>query len=165
MIFVTLGTQDKQFKRLIIAVEREIIRGNIKEKVILQSGSTKYKTSLSKDQLEIIPYISGKQFEEYMNESSFIITHAGVGTIIEGLKKGKKIIAVARLKRFGEHVNDHQKQIVENFSEEGYLLALDNVDDLYKVLPKIKNFKVRTFESNNKNFLRNLEKDLENLLY
>ena len=42
MIFVTLGTQDKSFNRLLEKVDRQIDLGNIKEKVIVQAGFTKY---------------------------------------------------------------------------------------------------------------------------
>ena len=40
MIFVTLGTQDKHFPRLLEAVEKL----NINEKIIAQTGSTDYKS-------------------------------------------------------------------------------------------------------------------------
>ena len=43
MIFVSLGTQDKSFKRLLDAIEKQIDKGNIKEEVIVQAGYTKYK--------------------------------------------------------------------------------------------------------------------------
>ena len=42
MILVSLGTQDREFTRLLQAIEREIINGNIKEKVIVQAGETKF---------------------------------------------------------------------------------------------------------------------------
>ena len=61
MIFVTLGTQDKSFKRLLKAVEKEKINGNIKEKVVVQAGYTKYKS----DVMEIFDTIPKDEFEEY----------------------------------------------------------------------------------------------------
>ena len=96
MILVTLGTQDKQFKRLILSVEKQIREGRIKEKVIVQNGSTKYETNLPKDKLELIDFIPEGEFNKYIEEANLFITHAGVGSIIESLNKNKKVIAVAR---------------------------------------------------------------------
>ena len=128
MIFVILGTQDKQFPRLLDAIQKQIDLGNIdkSEKIIVQAGSTKYK---SKD-MEIKDYIGVKKFEEYIKSADLIICHAGVGTILTSLKNDKKIIAAARLKKYGEHVNDHQLQILDSFNQEGYVLALDDFDKL-----------------------------------
>ena len=113
MIFVILGTQDKKFPRLLEAVQKAIDEKKIskKEKIIVQAGSTKFESS----NMQIIDYMPGEQFEEYIEKADIIICHAGVGTILTALEKGKKVIAAARLKEYGEHVNDHQLQILENF--------------------------------------------------
>ena len=99
MIFVTLGTQDKSFKRLLKAVEKEIINGNIKEKVVVQAGYTKYKS----DVMEVFDTISKDEFEEYMEKASLIITHGGVGSILTALELNKKVIAAPRLAKYKEH--------------------------------------------------------------
>ena len=44
MILVTLGTQDKGFERLLKQVDEEIKKGNIREKVVVQAGYTKYES-------------------------------------------------------------------------------------------------------------------------
>ena len=164
MILVTLGTQDKPFKRLILSVEKQIREGRIKEKVIVQNGTTKYETNLPKEKMELIDFIPEGEFNKYIEEASLIITHAGVGSIIESLNKNKKVIAVARLKRYREHVNDHQKQIVENFADKGYIIPLDNVDDLDKALDEVEKFEPKKYKGNNKNFLKKLENELEDAL-
>ncbi len=160
MIFVTLGTQDKPFERLIKAVEEQVIRGNIKDEVIVQAGFTKYKS----EKIKILEYIPIDEFEKYIKQADIIITHAGVGSIIMALENNKKVIAGARLKQYGEHVNDHQLQILDNFSENGYILKLDRFEDLDKVLEKAKNFVPKKFESNNKNFVNSLRDEMQNLL-
>ena len=96
MIFVTLGTQDKSFKRLLKAVEKEKLNGNIKEKVVVQAGYTKYKS----DVMEIFDTISKDEFEEYMAKASLVITHGGVGSILTALDNNKKVIAAPRLARY-----------------------------------------------------------------
>lgn len=158
MIFVILGTQDKQFPRLLHAIQKQIDNGNIskEEKIIVQSGSTQYKS----DNMEIKDYIGIRKFEKLVDEADLIICHAGVGTILTALKKNKKIIAAARLKKYGEHVNDHQLQILDNFNKSGYVLALDDFDKLDILLKQAKNFKPAQFKSNKKFFLKQLEKEI-----
>ena len=160
MILVTLGTQDKPFSILIEAVEKQIELGNIKDEVIVQSGCTKYES----DKMKIIDYIPIKEFGDLLKKADFIITHAGVGSIIEGLKNNKKVIVVARKKEYGEHVNNHQEQILENFGEKGYIIPVYNLEDLNKGLEKVERFKPKEFKGNNTIFLDKLEKEIENLL-
>ena len=160
MIFVTLGTQDKPFKRLLNAVERQINLGNIKEEVIVQSGCTDYKS----DKMKIINYMNEEEFNKYLNEARIVVTHAGVGTIIKALEANKKVIAAARKSVFGEHVNNHQEQILDNFADKGYILSLKSFRKLNEVLDKIEEFKPEKFTSNNDKFCKNLEEKIEQIL-
>ena len=122
MIFVTLGTQDKQFVRLIEAVNKI----DTDEQIVAQVGSTNCSKLKLRDNIKIYDYLSDNEFDKYMNNARIIITHAGVGTIIKGLKLNKTMIVAARLKKYKEHVNDHQLQILDNFSKEGYIYSLDD---------------------------------------
>ena len=161
LIFVTLGTQDKQFTRLLRAVQEQIDQGNLKkeDKIIVQAGSTKFQSN----DMQIFQYISIKQFEKYVDQADLIICHAGVGTILTALNKGKKVIAAARLKKYGEHVNDHQLQILNNFSKAGYILALKKFQDLNLLLEQAKDFQPQKFESNHQYFIGQLEKKIKQL--
>ena len=89
MILVTLGTQDKDFSRLLKAVDKQIENGTIKEKVIVQAGSTEYKSK----NMKIFDLISGDEFEKLLSKASLVITHGGVGTILTALKNNKKVLA------------------------------------------------------------------------
>lgn len=160
MVFVTLGTQDKTFERLIDAVENQVKKQNIKEEVIVQAGSTKYVS----DFVKIIPYMNENEFHDYMKKANIIITHGGVGTIIEGLELKKKMIVVPRLAKYGEHVNDHQVQIVENFEKSGYILAVYDLEKLDLVLAKLKEFIPKEYKKNNDKFVNKLEEEIQNLL-
>ena len=161
MIFVILGTQDKKFPRLLEAIQKKIDEGKIdkKEEIIVQAGSTKYKSN----DMKILDYISIDQFEDYIEKADLIICHAGVGTILTALKKNKKIIAAARLKQYGEHVNDHQLQILDNFKNKGYILALENFDEIDNLIKQAQEFKPANFKSNKKFFLNQLEKEINKL--
>lgn len=150
MIFVTLGTHDKPFTRLLKKIDEEIIKGNIKEKVIVQAGFTKYKS----DNMEIFDLVPMDTFEEYMKKADLIITHGGVGSIMSSLKLNKKVIAVARLCKYHEVVNDHQIQIIENFDDAGYIIGVTDMNDLDKALKKVKNFKPKKYKSNTNNMIK-----------
>jgi len=158
MIFVTLGTQDKGFPRLLEAIDREIENGNITEKVIVQAGYTKY----SSKNMEILDYIPADLFDNYIDEANLIITHGGAGSILTAVKKNKKVIAAARLSKYKEHTNDHQRQIVKEFSDKGYILELRDFNKLSKVIEKSRSFKPKKFESNTKNMIKLVEEYIEN---
>lgn len=144
MILVTLGTQDKPFKRLLLAIQKEIDNGNIKDEVVVQAGCTKFESK----QMKIFDLIPTDEFSKLVEKCDILITHGGVGSIITGLKNNKKVIGVARLKKFGEHTNDHQLQILENFDQEKYIIYLRELDKLNEALKKAKSFKPRKYTSN-----------------
>ena len=77
------------------------------------------------------------------------------------LKKHKKIIAVPRLNKYGEHVDDHQIQIVDMFADVGYIMKYDDGDDLEKIISEIKKKKMVIFKSNTDNFIKKLVKEIE----
>ena len=154
MILVTLGTQSQKFYRLLDAVEKL----NTKEKIIVQAGgSADYKS----DKMEIFDFISYDQMQEYIDKADLIITHGGTGSIIMPLQKNKKIIACARLEKYGEHVNDHQKEIVDVFAEEGHILKFDDGDDLQKIYDESKKFKPKKYISNTNKFKNELHKEID----
>ena len=157
MILVVLGTQDKEFPRLLEAVEKQIKNGTIKEKVMVQAGQTKY----TSDCMEIFDLLPAPEFNKLMDKASLIITHGGAGSILNALKKNKKVIAAARLAEYREHHNDHQKQIIGEFVKQGYILELDNFDDLGKVIEKSKKFKQKKFVSNTDNMIKLIENYIE----
>ena len=157
MIFVTLGTQDKSFKRLLEAIDREIEKGTIKERVVVQAGLTKYESP----NMEIFDLIPQDEFEKYFDEADLIITHGGVGSILAGIKKNKKVIAAARLAKYKEHTNDHQKQIINEFSSKGYILELKDFNRLGSLIEKSSKFKPKKFESNTENMVKLIENYIE----
>lgn len=150
MILITLGTQDKDFSRLLKAVDKEIEKGNIKEEVIVQAGYTKYESK----NMKIFDLIETKEFEKLIKKCDILITHGGVGSILTGIKNNKKVIAAARLKKYKEHTNDHQKQIIKEFVKRGYILELDNFNNLDNLLKEVKKFKPVKYKSNNKEFIK-----------
>lgn len=154
MILVTLGTQEQKFYRLLDAIEKS----KIKEEIVVQAGgSADYKSK----KMKIFKFIDYNEMNELIDKSDLIITHGGTGSIIMPLQKGKKVIACARLEKYGEHINDHQQEIVSIFAEEGYLLELKENDSLDDIIKKSKKFKPNKYISNTENFIKNLVKEIE----
>ena len=158
MILITLGTQDKKFHRLLEAVQKQIDNKIIKEEVIVQAGSS---SDFKSNDMKIFDLIPMDEYDKLIEECDVLITHGGVGTIMTGLKNNKKVIAAARLSKYKEHVNDHQLQRIESFVNFGYILSLDNFDDLDKVLRKAKKFEPKKYKSNTKKFIKLVESVIE----
>ena len=154
-----LGTQNNSFHRLLEEIDRLIKCGKIHEKVIVQSGYTKYSSS----NMEIFSLIPQEELEKYQKEADLIITHWGVGSIITSLRLGKKVIAVPRLHEYGEHVNNHQKQIVESFNKDGYIIGIKDVSELEKAIEKVVEFQPKKYEANNKKMLSIIENFIDNI--
>ena len=157
MILILLGTQHNEFTRLLQEVENCIDNQIIKEKVIVQAGFTKYQSN----QMEIFDMISKEELDKYIAEADLIITHGGVGSIIMALEKGKKVIAVPRLHEYGEHVNNHQRQIVKVFSEKNYLIGIQNVEDLPDAIKEYQNFEPKEYKNNNQKMIKIIEDFIE----
>lgn len=156
MILVTLGTQDKEFPRLLKSVDECIQLKLINKPVIVQAGNTKYQSK----NMEIHDFLSPKELTKYIKESDYIIMHGGVGSIFNALNYHKKIIAVARLKKYQEHVNNHQLEIIKEFSQESFLI--DGTYDLKSAIKKLDGFTPKTYKSNNANFVKLITEYIDN---
>ena len=102
-----------------------------------------------------------EEFDTLMKKCDLLITHGGVGSIITGLKCNKRVIAVPRLAKYGEHVNDHQKQIIEKFSDNANIIGVEDLDDLGEALKKVKKFKPKKYKSNTNNMISLIEKIID----
>lgn len=136
MIFVTLGTQAKDFSRLMNMVEELVKKYNLQD-VVAQIGYTKFESQ----SIKCFSFVSLEQYENYISHADVVISHAGTGAIFSSIKKGKKVIVVARLKKYGEMVNDHQTEIVRKLANEGYIL--DGTNSLITVWHKVEEFNPR----------------------
>lgn len=113
MIFLTVGTHEQQFNRLIKCIDELVREGVIKEEVIMQIGYSTYEPKYCK-WFSLIPYAD---METYISKARLIITHGGPATFIMPLQKGKIPIVVPRQYEFNEHVNDHQLEFVKIISK------------------------------------------------
>ena len=148
MILVLLGTQNNRFHRLLEEIERL---------VIVQAGYTKYITK----KMKIFDFMTKEELEEWQNKADLVITHGGVGSILQAITKQKKVIAIPRLHEYGEHVNDHQKEIVELFHQKGYIIGIQRVEELQKAIQQIDTFEPKRYQQNHDKMLKIIEDFIE----
>lgn len=160
MIFVTLGSQKFQFDRLLKRVDDLIEEGIIKEEVFAQIGASTYIPK----HYEYVNFLDREKFAEIMDSCNTVITHGGTGVIIGAVKKGKKVIAVPRLAQFGEHVDDHQLQLLHQFDELGIICACYDLEQLGESYNTAQNTQYRTYESNTAVIIQSIEEYLESLV-
>lgn len=153
MIFVIIGTQDIQFNRLLQAVDRLVENAVIKDTVFAQTGYSDYQPQ----HYAYEPFMSMDQFARKIDDASLIISHGGAGTIVSAVKQGKIVIGVPRLSKYGEHVDDHQVELVDLFADKGYILTVREVDDLAATIAKAASFKAQPYISGNENIIKILD--------
>lgn len=132
MIFVCVGSRDYQFNRLLIKIDELVADGTITDKVIAQIAQSDYEPQ----NYEWHRFLDRAVFKAYQQDADLIISHAGTGALVGALKIGKQVIAVPRLARFGEHIDDHQTQVADALEAEGYLRVVLDMDRLGETVQK-----------------------------
>lgn len=153
-VFITLGSQKIQFNRLLKAVDELCERGTLDaEDVFAQIGYSdyipqkyNYKTFLDRD-----------EFSNEMEKADIVITHGGTGAIIGAVKRGKKVIAVPRLAKYGEHVDDHQLQLIKQFDDLNLICPCRDTSKLEAALDTVQRTKYNSYKSNTLNIISSIE--------
>ncbi|MFC5281967.1 PssE/Cps14G family polysaccharide biosynthesis glycosyltransferase [Pedobacter alpinus] len=159
MILVLLGTFKIEFSRPILAIENAIKSWEISEEIIVQAGHTAFKS----DFMTIRAFIEPKELDNLYERAEIIVTHGGVGSILRGFRMKKKIIAIPRLHKFKEHVDDHQIDILEEFARLNYLIPWYEHDKFADVLAKARKFEPSPFVSTKKDLEGFLVNYIDNL--
>lgn len=189
MIFVSLGTQDKPFNRIIdyvLSLKEEVKELEELEdaKIVFQIGQTKLSEEeknkiiklnnnkenkeeknknnkennkeKNKEDITVFSMLKPEEMKKYIIDSSFVITHAGVGTIMECVENNKEIVVLPRKEKYAEHVNNHQEEIASEMEKNGLLKKVDTYDKLKEVVIEIirnrNNKKENIYVSNNGKF-------------
>ena len=142
MVFVTVGSQKFQFDRLIKAVDALCADGIIESGCFAQTGACAYEPQ----HMEHKDFLDREEFRARMDACDTVITHGGTGAIIGAVKDGKKVIAVPRHARYGEHVDDHQEQIAAKFEEMGYVRVCREIGELGSCYAGMEDFPCRRLE-------------------
>ena len=159
MVFITLGSQKFQFDRLLKKVDELIDEGVIEDEVVAQIGASEYMPR----NYSYVRFMDRNQFAETMDRCTTVITHGGTGVIIGAVKKGKKVIAVPRLEKYGEHVDDHQLQLLHQFDDLQLICACYEVDQLGEFYQKRPEMVFRPYVSNTSVVIASIDEYLQNL--
>jgi beta-1,4-N-acetylglucosaminyltransferase len=140
MILVTVGTHTEGFERLVKAMDR--IAFETGEEVVIQRGATRYTPQAAR----WFDFAPASEMARLSREARVIVSHAGSGSILTSLSYGKPLIVMPRLKKYGEHMDDHQLELTNALSEAGRLLVALEADDLPARLAEALTFKPRPSE-------------------
>ena len=153
MIFVTLGSQKFQFNRLLAAVDKLIDKNVINDEVFAQTGCSDYRP----ENYKYKQFLDRNEFEEWENKCDIMITHGGTGAIIGAVKKGKKVVAVPRLAKYGEHVDDHQMQLLKQFEDMDIIESCYDLSRLGKAVEVARKKEYKQYVSNTKKIIDSIE--------
>lgn len=164
MIFVTVGTHEQPFDRLIEEIDNLKKNGTIQEEVIIQTGFSSYEPKYCQWS-KLIPY---QQMVKNVEDARIVITHGGPASFVMPLQIGKTPIVVPRQHRYGEHINNHQVEFARNVAERmGTIIPVENVDTLGEVITNYDEIVAGMgsgMSSNNDKFCDELEKIVNELL-
>ena len=136
MIFLTIGTLEP-FDRLVKTVDALANAGRLSEPVIGQIGSGTYRP----EHFQACGVLEKETFDEHMAKASFIISHAGMGSIITAITLKKPMIVMPRLKKYNDHVNDHQLHTALKFQELGIVLVANDESEMLEKIEMISDLK------------------------
>jgi len=111
LILVTVGMHNAPFDRLVRAADE--MASLIEEPVVIQRGVSRYTPMFG----QYVDFTGEVQMQAWMSQVRAVVSHAGAGSILSALKAGKPLVLVPRLRRFGEHVDDHQLELAEALAQ------------------------------------------------
>ena len=153
MIFITTGSRSFQFNRLLEAVDKAIENGTITDEVFAQVGSSNYKIKHYKS----VEFLNHEEFIERMHNCDIVLTHGGTGVIVNAVKIGKRVVAVPRLAKYQEVVDDHQIQLVQAFEKQGMVTACYDCNEIGKAIEEAKGIDVKTYTSNTQTIIDSID--------
>ncbi len=164
MIFVTVGTHEQPFNRLIQKVDELKRDGIIKDDVIIQTGFSTYEPKYC----QWSKLISYQQMAKNVADARIVITHGGPASFVMSLQIGKTPIVVPRQHRFDEHVNDHQVEFTRNVAERmGTIIPVEDISKLGEVIKNYDEIVAKMghgISSNNEKFCKELENIVDGML-
>lgn len=131
MIFVTVGTHEQPFDRLIKYIDHLTAEKIITERIIMQTGFCKYVPEFC----EWKSFYTFDEMQSFMKKARIIITHGGPSSIMMSLQYGKVPVAVPRQKKYGEDINDHQIEFVREMADgRKNIIPVENIEDLKSII-------------------------------
>ena len=164
MIFVTVGTHEQPFNRLVKKIDDLVADGTIKEKVVIQTGFSTYQP-VHCDNHKMMSF---EEMQSTLKEARIVITHGGPSSFIEALQFGKVPIVVPRQEKYHEHVNNHQVDFTVLIDKRmNNIIPVYDIDQLANTIEKydkVVKTKNAGESSNNKQFNEQLEQIVDGLM-
>ena len=152
MIFVIVGSQKFPFERLIREMDRLVEVGVIRDEVVAQIGVSSYEPRYMRWQR----FMDKENFDHHIETCDLLVTHAGEGSIMTGLLKNRKVIAVPRYERLGEHVSDHQLEIARALEKQKCIINVEDIKELEQVIANIAQIQLVPYESGRETILKTI---------
>lgn len=164
MIFVTVGTHEQQFNRLIEEIDRLKGEKVITEEVFIQTGFSDYEPK----NCGWSKLLTAKEMSEKIEQARIIITHGGPASFIAALQKGKIPIVVPRQYKFNEHVNNHQLEFVQAVEEKNKnIIPVYDIKELKNIILNYNEMVEKISKdniTNNETFCEEFEKEINKIL-
>jgi len=94
--------------------------------IVVQHGHTPFDDPAC----EAVPFLKMEDFQHRVAEATLVILHGGAGSIITALQAGKRPLVMARRSGLGEHVDDHQQELVRELGAAGRIVVVEDADAL-----------------------------------
>jgi UDP-N-acetylglucosamine transferase subunit ALG13 len=126
MIFVSVGTHEAPFDRML----RAVCELGLDEQLVIQYGPSTFRCE-GAIQTEYLPF---DEVVEHIREARAVVMHAGVGSVMISLANGKRPVVMARLHQYGEHVDDHQLELARRLESHGLVTLVERPEELAAAL-------------------------------
>lgn len=130
MIFLTVGTHEQPFDRVVKALDELKEQNKITRDIFIQTGYSEYKPRFC----QFEAFIGFERILQYMREADIVMTHGGTGSVMLALYNNKIPLVVPRQKRFNEHIDDHQVYFTRMMTEKGKIMAVYEMEELERTL-------------------------------
>lgn len=163
MIFVTVGTHEQQFNRLVKKIDQLKKDGHIKDDVFIQTGFSDY----IPESCDWKKFLSYEEMIQKIKDAKIVITHGGPSSFILPLQYGKTPIVVPRMKKYDEHVNDHQVEFCERYNTTfpNRIILLENIMKMVEKIELAKTIKGNVNNNNNSIiFSQNLNRIIDRII-
>ena len=128
MIFVSVGMHHQGFDRLIRAMDA--LAPSLSDAVVMQIGAGSYEPLNAR----FFRFASSEEVDALVREARVAVTHCGAGSIISALKYGVPVVVMPRLRRFAEHVDDHQLELARALGQRGGITVLNDAEGLREAI-------------------------------
>ena len=160
MILVTVG--HIEFRRLICAMD--LVAKTSNEEIVMQIG---YKPHYLPQNAKYFDFVNRTEMSDYFSRSEVIISHCSVSSVLYAKTYGKPLIAVPRLSRFGEAIDDHQVEFAREIQKGGEangVFIIHEISELEQTIEEAMDAKVAyAFSGSRKTLIEGIKQFIDDI--